>query len=209
MMRLALCLAAIVPGVLSLRSTPRMNLFSFAANLMPKGGNVLGKKAELLSAIAPLRRGADDAGQAEVLRLVAELVEAAPQAPTFPEAAEVVAGDWELLWTTEKETLFLLENGLLWQAGIGASQIIDFTANSINNIVSCENDSELRVVADFDVEDGTPRVNFEFKSAALKFRGFGVPVPPVGKGWFESVYVDEDLRIAQDSRGDTLIARRR
>ena len=32
-----------------------------------------------------------------------------------------------------------------------------------------------------------------------------VPVPPVGKGWFDNLYVDDTLRIARDSRGDTLV----
>ena len=32
-----------------------------------------------------------------------------------------------------------------------------------------------------------------------------VPLPPVGKGWFDNLYVDDTLRVARDSRGDTLV----
>jgi hypothetical protein len=32
-----------------------------------------------------------------------------------------------------------------------------------------------------------------------------VPLPPFGRGWFDNVYVDRDMRVARDSRGDTLV----
>ena len=40
------------------------------------------------------------------------------------------------------------------------------------------------------------KVNFTFLSAGLKFsNGFTLPVPPVGKGWFENIYVGERYRV--------------
>ena len=35
-----------------------------------------------------------------------------------------------------------------------------------------------------------------------------VPLPPVGKGWFDTIFLDETLRIARDIRGDTLVVTR-
>ena len=32
-----------------------------------------------------------------------------------------------------------------------------------------------------------------------------LPIPPVGEGWFDNLYVDDTLRVARDSRGDTLV----
>lgn len=32
--------------------------------------------------------------------------------------------------------------------------------------------------------------------------------PPLGKGWFDTIYLDKDIRIAKDVRGDTLIVAR-
>ena len=33
-----------------------------------------------------------------------------------------------------------------------------------------------------------------------------VPLPPVGRGWGELLYLDDDLRIQRDVRGDMLVA---
>ena len=48
----------------------------------------------------------------------------------------------------------------------------------------------------------------QFQSCALKWKFLEVPLPPVGEGWGEQVYLDDTLRIQRDSRGDTLVARR-
>ena len=60
------------------------------------------------------------------------------------------------------------------------------------------------------------RVDFEFSGARLDVAkiekgtgkcvpAFSLPLPPFGKGWFDTVVVGGDLRIARDVRGDTLI----
>ena len=60
------------------------------------------------------------------------------------------------------------------------------------------------------IRDSAEGARFEFKFAAcaLKWRFLQLPLPPVGEGWGEQVYLDETLRIQRDSRGDTLIATR-
>ena len=56
---------------------------------------------------------------------------------------------------------------------------------------------------------GPQRCMFKFKSATLKLPGDrSIALPPFGQGWFDTVYVDERIRVARDSRGDTLIVER-
>ena len=52
------------------------------------------------------------------------------------------------------------------------------------------------------------RFNFAFESCAVRWRKYELPLPPVGKGWGELVYLDDDFRIQQDVRGDLLVATR-
>lgn len=56
--------------------------------------------------------------------------------------------------------------------------------------------------------DGPQRVAFNFTGAKLMLPSRDVGLPPFGKGWFDNVYVDANLRVARDSRGDTLIVAR-
>ena len=65
-------------------------------------------------------------------------------------------------------------------------------------------------------ETAGSRVDFKFSGARLDVAkineatgecapAFSLPLPPFGKGWFDTVVVGGDLRIARDVRGDTLI----
>ena len=67
----------------------------------------------------------------------------------------------------------------------------------------------LRVCSTFapDEVDGR-RFNFAFESCDVRWRSVTVPLPPVGKGWGEVVYLDDDFRIQRDVRGDLLVATR-
>ena len=67
----------------------------------------------------------------------------------------------------------------------------------------------LRVCSTFapDEDDGR-RFNFAFESCDLRWRSVTLPLPPVGKGWGEVVYLDDDFRIQRDVRGDLLVATR-
>ena len=111
---------------------------------------------------------------------------------------------WKLLWTSERETLFLLET---FQNSL-AYQTIDEKAKTLRNAVEFSGGNTFVVESEIEILDER-KVNFTFLSAGLKFsNGFTLPVPPVGKGWFENIYVGERYRVARDSRGDTLIVER-
>lgn len=51
------------------------------------------------------------------------------------------------------------------------------------------------------------RTNFEFESATLDLGKWKLELPPVGKGWFDTIFLDDTLRIDTNSRDDILICR--
>lgn len=56
---------------------------------------------------------------------------------------------------------------------------------------------------------GPQRTEFKFSAAMLQLpAGRRLGLPPFGQGWFDTVYVDDRIRVAQDSRGDTLVVQR-
>lgn len=111
---------------------------------------------------------------------------------------------WKLLWTSEQETLFLLEKF----NNSNAYQTIDVRAKTLSNTVEFAGGNTFLVESEIKIADER-KVEFKFVSAGLKFsNGFTLPVPPVGKGWFDNVYVSDEYRVARDSRGDTLIVER-
>ena len=114
-------------------------------------------------------------------------------------------GRWRLEYTTEKETRFLLG---LEQASTRAYQTIDGDARRLRNeVIYQRGNTEIVFTVDASIESvSEKRVRFAFTSASIRFGDFvRVPIPPVGEGWFENVYVDEDIRVSRDSRGDTLV----
>ncbi|KAG2293884.1 hypothetical protein Bca52824_040553 [Brassica carinata] len=44
--------------------------------------------------------------------------------------------------------------------------------------------------------------------AVLRGSNWEIPLPPFGQGWFENVYMDGDIRVAKDIRGDYLVVDR-
>jgi len=52
------------------------------------------------------------------------------------------------------------------------------------------------------------RIDFEFTSARIVAFGQSVTLPPVGAGWFETLYCDQDYRLSRDSRHDYSVFRR-
>ena len=57
-------------------------------------------------------------------------------------------------------------------------------------------------------EPGGGRVAFRFESWGLKYKSLSVPLPPVGAGYFEVLYIDDELRVCKDSRGDLQVCTR-
>ncbi len=87
--------------------------------------------------------------------------------------------------------------------------MIDVRAGTLANVIAF-GDAGAAFVVDARIEVQTAqRVGFRFAGAALR-RPPAAPLalPPFGQGWFDNLYVDETLRVARDSRGDTLVVER-
>ncbi|CAL1401753.1 unnamed protein product [Linum trigynum] len=115
---------------------------------------------------------------------------------------------WRLLWTTEKEQLFIIEKAPLLGTKAGdVLQVIDVEKGSLNNVITFPPDGVFFVRSTIEIAS-TQRVNFRFTSAVLRGKNWEIPLPPFGQGWFETVYLDEEIRVAKDIRGDYLVVDR-
>lgn len=141
-------------------------------------------------------------------RVLSELVRSNPTPK--PASSSKLDGEWVLLWTTEKELLFLMKNGLLGKPCTTVTQTVDANANSLVNFVGCGESSFLKVESYLGGGgDSRDDLDFEFSACSLKYGSFPpVPLPPVGKGNFKIAYLDDDFRVQFDSRGDTLMSTR-
>ena len=110
---------------------------------------------------------------------------------------------WILQWTTEKEINFFLEKGISLPGSI--YQVIDGTV--LENRIPFRNGGSFGVTGALSIPDAEGmRTDFVFTQATLDVGRWGVyQFPPVGQGWFETLYLDDNLRIDLNSRNDILI----
>lgn len=119
-----------------------------------------------------------------------------------------LSATWRLLWTTEKEQLFIIEKAYLFGTQAGdVLQVIDVEKKSLNNVITFPPHGVFFVRSNIEVAS-SQRVNFKFTSAVLRGKNWEIPLPPFGQGWFETVYLDEEIRVVKDIRGDYLIVER-
>jgi hypothetical protein len=126
------------------------------------------------------------------------------------------------VWTTEKEINFFQDFKLskcITQTISNKNDSNQDKEGKLENLIQFVNDGFLSVegiispaLPSEDDDDGSTtslgqRTNFQFTSAKLNigWGGGSFSIPPVGKGWFETVYLDDDLRIDINSRDDILI----
>lgn len=165
-------------------------------------------KDELLELAAKAKGGVaplDASDQARMDELM--LTELPALSPTAePTRSGLFTGEWECRWTNEKELNFAVKNGLLGLPWVRTYQQIDIGAGTLENVLTFEG-GELRVGSSIapDVADGH-RFLFEFQACSLTCKSLRVPLPPVGRGWGELLYLDSELRIQRDVRGDMLVA---
>ncbi len=113
------------------------------------------------------------------------------------------------MWTSEKEINFFLDWGLSTQIeqtlsdGKVLENWIPFVKGGGFGVTGSIQPAE----AD-DTNNNGLRTEFKFKEAKLDIGKWGTyNFPPVGEGWFDTVYLDDELRIDLNSRNDILICR--
>ena len=160
---------------------------------------------ELMTVVKEDNRGIQSSKREQIESIIDTLSEASKNSTTNNNTEDSkLSARWKLLWTSERETLFLLEKF----KGSTAYQTINVKEKTLGNAVEFSGGNTFLVESEIKIENET-KVEFKFTSAGLKFsNGFMLPVPPVGKGWFDNVYVGDRYRVARDSRGDTLIVER-
>lgn len=135
-------------------------------------------------------------------RIEAFISELAQLTPT-PSAASSsrLQKKWILEWTTEKEINVFQD----WGISTTISQTID--GSVLQNLIPFRRGGSFGVKGKLSIPDPDGiRTEFEFESATLDLGKWGsFTLPPVGKGWFDTVYLDDDFRVDKNSRDDILI----
>lgn len=187
-------------------------------------------KTELLEIIAGKNRGllATPTDKTAILSAVAKLEERNPT-PRPVEAAELLNGDWRLLYTTSRELLGIdqlpvLKLGQIYQS-IRVNQFKVYNIAEVYGLPFCE--GIISVVADFEqVNDRRVKVkfnrsilglqrliNYQSPSAYIneisdgkKFAALDFKLEPrQQQGWLDITYLDADLRIGRGNQNSVFV----
>ncbi|KAJ0053097.1 hypothetical protein Pint_00163 [Pistacia integerrima] len=166
-------------------------------------------KQELLNLISDQERGLKTQKDPAKLSAIIKAIDAmAVIGRDMVTTDNSLSATWRLLWTTEKEQLFIIEKAYLFSTQAGdVLQVIDVEKGVLNNVITFPPDGVFFVRSDIEIAS-PKRVNFGFTSAVLRGKSWEIPLPPFGKGWFESVYLDDEIRVVKDIRGDYLVVDR-
>ncbi|KAJ4800234.1 Plastid-lipid associated protein pap [Rhynchospora pubera] len=166
-------------------------------------------KSDLLNLISDQDRGlktqSDPSKRSEIISAIDALELLGEGSVT---TGKSLSATWRMLWTTEKEQLFIIKNAGLFGTKAGdVLQVIDVEEMRLNNVITFPPTGVFFVRSTIEPEP-PQRVNFKFTGAVLRSSDREIPLPPFGQGWFESVYLDDDIRVAKDIRGDYLVVER-
>lgn len=182
---------------------------SFVAEVGGKGRQRESLKAELLDLIKSSPPGVGRfEDEVKALRFEEIFTSELPALNPTPDPARssLFSGEWECIWTNENELNFAVRSGLFGLPWRRTYQNIDIEGCRLDNFIEFEEGGLLTVGSTIspDESDGK-RFNFRFSEASLKWRSLQVPLPPVGQGWGDLLYLDDDMRLQRDIRGDLLI----
>ncbi|KAJ9171223.1 hypothetical protein P3X46_014615 [Hevea brasiliensis] len=166
-------------------------------------------KQHLLSLISDQDRGLKTQNDPEKRASIIQAIDAmAEKGKGTVTTANSLSATWRLLWTTEKEQLFIIEKAPLFGTKAGdVLQVIDVEKRTLNNVITFPPFGVFFVRSNIEIAS-SQRVNFRFTSAVLRGKSWEIPLPPFGQGWFKSVYLDDDIRVVKDIRGDYLVVDR-
>lgn len=161
---------------------------------------------ELESLITASQSGLDDSYNDEIQEIMVEISKS-----RSGDQRESLSGKWELIFTTEKEINFFKTS---WPfAKVSAiTQNLDLNNNqTVNNVIAFEGGGKFVVAGSTDIVEGDDeydRVAFEFQDATAVVWGKEINLPPVGAGWFDTMFCNQNLRLSRDVRGDYSVFRR-
>jgi hypothetical protein len=136
--------------------------------------------------------------RADIERVIEELRELKEIKNTA--TSEMLQKEWLLLWTTEKEI------NVFSDFGISGDITQTIQSGSIRNVIPFLKGGSFSVDGSVAPDETNgERTNFKFQSATLDLQWVEFSIPPLGEGWFDSIYLDEDLRVDINSRDDILI----
>ncbi|GLT39583.1 hypothetical protein SLA2020_137660 [Shorea laevis] len=166
-------------------------------------------KENLLSLISDQDRGLKTQNDTIKLNAIVKAIDAmAVLGRDTITTGDSLSATWRLLWTTEKEQLFIIEKAYLFGTQAGdVLQVIDVEKRTLNNVITFPPDGVFFVRSTIEIASAQ-RVNFRFTSAVLRGREWEIPLPPFGQGWFETVYLDDEIRVVKDIRDDYLVVER-
>ncbi|MDR9405271.1 MAG: PAP/fibrillin family protein [Halothece sp. Uz-M2-17] len=191
----------------------------------------MSKKTQLLNAVAGKNRGllVKEEEKGSLLSAIAQLEEENPT--TNPvERAELLGGNWRLLYTTSQDLLGLdrfpiLQTGEIYQCihpekkrvyNIAEFLGIPFLEGIVSVVAQITPVSEKRVNVDFQrsifglqrlLNYQNPSHYIEAIEAGQKFPPFDFPINRNSnqQPWLDITYLDEDLRISRGQRGSIFV----
>ena len=137
----------------------------------------------------------------EIQEIIDQLAPLSPVTATA--ASPLLQAKWILEWTTEKEINFFIQQGFSEKRAI--YQTIE--GDVLGNMIPFTRGGGFGVTGSLEVLDKKgQRTNFVFSKAKLDLGRWGkYDLPPIGKGWFDTIFLDQDLRVDVNSRNDILI----
>ncbi|XP_043715903.1 probable plastid-lipid-associated protein 11, chloroplastic isoform X2 [Telopea speciosissima] len=144
-------------------------------------------KNDLLELISDEERGVkthgDPSKQSKIIKAIDAMEVLGKGSVT---TAPSLSATWRMLWTTEKEQLFIIKNAHIFGTQTGdVLQVIDVERGILNNVITFPPSGVFFVRSNIEVAS-PQRVNFRF----------------------ESIYLDDEIRVAKDIRGDYLVVDR-
>ena len=120
-------------------------------------------------------------------------------------------GQWELVFTTEKEVNFFKTSFPFAKVNLITQGIDPYTNFSLDNSIRFESGGEFAVVGTVRPAEGDgeyDRVEFQFTNAVIRGWDRELSVPSIGAGWFDTMFCDDKYRLSRDNRGDWSVFRR-
>lgn len=162
--------------------------------------------ADLQTLIDESQDGVDKTREDEIKSLMVAISESRKG-----DQREYLPGQWELVYTTEKEVTFFKTSWPFAKVSDITQDLDLYDAGMVDNSINFEGGGQFAVTGTVMPVDGDSeydRVAFEFKSAVVSGWGKQLSLPPVGAGWFDTMYCDNEYRLSQDLRDDWSIFRR-